>query len=170
MPKYFVLLAISGLISLSSCDGGEKQGSSEPKKVEAEPAVNLSNMDWLIGSWIGQLDSTTTTEIWNKTNNQKFIGRSGMIVENDTNYFEKLTLEVIDGEVYYIADVAENKEAVSFKLISTRPNHFIFENAEHDFPQRIIYTFNEPNDLRIELKGKVDSVRKEMEIFYKKVN
>ena len=44
-----------------------------------------------------------------------------------------------DGDVFYVAKPSQNAAETFFKLVKSSPNEAIFENPEHDFPQRIIY-------------------------------
>ena len=70
-----------------------------------------------------------------------------MIVNHDTIFSEKISLENRAGGLFYIPTVnnQNNGQAVSFKLISNTNGEYVFENKEHDFPQRIIYK-NPAND------------------------
>ena len=54
-------------------------------------------------------------------------------------YVEKLKLVIKDNNIYYVADVPENKHPVDFKLIEISEMTFTCENPEHDFPKRIRY-------------------------------
>ena len=57
-----------------------------------------------------------------------------------------------DGEVYYIAKPSRQPEA-SFKLIKAGPQELIFENPQHDFPQRIIYRLAGDGSLVARIEG-----------------
>jgi len=41
---------------------------------------------------------------------------------------------VKNNDVFYVADVKENKGLVYFKLTAISSSGFVYENAEHDFP------------------------------------
>ena len=57
----------------------------------------------------------------------------------DTVSFEKLKLIVKDENVFYIADVPENKGPVYFRVTEIWETSFTCENPEHDFPKKITY-------------------------------
>ena len=57
----------------------------------------------------------------------------------DTVFLEKIQIVSKNGNIYYVADVKENKAPVYFKFTSLTPDGFVCENPEHDFPKRIEY-------------------------------
>ncbi len=59
-----------------------------------------------------------------------------------------------DSGIYYISKPSENKEETSFKLIKLSSNEVIFENPEHDFPQRIMYRLEKDKSLFARIEGK----------------
>ena len=170
MPQLRMYLFFAILVGLYSC-GESSTNTSTSKPIDeavVQKEVTLSNLDWINGKWIGEINGTPIVENWTKLSTVKFNGKSYTILENDTNIVEILALEVIDGEIYYSADVEENKEIVSFRLISEKPNQFIFENKENDFPTRIRYTYQEPNNLHVVISGNIEGERKEIDFYFKK--
>lgn len=65
-------------------------------------------------------------------------------------------LRIIENEtgIYYISKPSENKEETAFKLIKFNNNEVVFENPEHDFPQRIIYKLEKGTSLFARIEGK----------------
>jgi hypothetical protein len=59
----------------------------------------------------------------------------------------------VEGVPYYIVTIPPKKEPVLFKLIQGDDHNAIFENREHDFPQRISYVLQPNNTLRVKLEG-----------------
>lgn len=58
---------------------------------------------------------------------------------------EHMTIEAEkDAIVMYVlnydAKLAAEQPVVGFKLVEEKPNRLVFENPQHDYPQRIIYT------------------------------
>jgi hypothetical protein len=98
---------------------------------------------WLEGRWEQQSASDTITEVWEKMKKGQYQGmgsetRGGKIV-----FSEKLALERKEGTLYYVATVEgqNNGQPVYFKYSGGMNDVHIFENRQHDFPQRIIYHF-----------------------------
>lgn len=46
------------------------------------------------------------------------------------------------------------QEEASFKLVKLEKNLAVFENPEHDFPQRIIYKLEDGETLKARIEGK----------------
>jgi hypothetical protein len=53
--------------------------------------------------------------------------------------FEFMRVEQRGDDVFFTAKPKENKEETPFKLIKSAAYEAIFENPDHDFPQRVIY-------------------------------
>lgn len=90
--------------------------------------------DELEGCWVRE--DAKVMECWTKTDDG-FIGE-GLAIRGhgDTTQFERLRITTEGGNRVYIADVDENEGAVSFPETNTP---WLFENPEHDMPQRIRY-------------------------------
>jgi hypothetical protein len=58
---------------------------------------------------------------------------------NDTAFVEKLKLVIKDDNIYYVADIVENKQPVYFRFTSLTNDGFVCENPQHDFPKKISY-------------------------------
>jgi hypothetical protein len=104
--------------------------------------VDFSQFLWLEGDWIQVDNEGKLQESWRLSGDTMLIGFSSMIQGKDTLFFEKLSIEVRGYSYYYIPEVRDqnNGQAVLFKMTEANPGKFVFENKEHDFPQRIVYT------------------------------
>ena len=68
---------------------------------------------------------------------------SGRTVKNGkTTDYEFLRIEQREDAIYYVAKPRFNPQETAFKLKTWSANEFVFENPEHDFPQRILYKIN----------------------------
>ena len=79
------------------------------------------------------------SEKWTRVSGEE---RSGVGITKDgetTIFTEKLRIIVKDRQLWYVADVPENKEPVYFKMTVISDNEFICDNPEHDFPKKIHY-------------------------------
>lgn len=101
----------------------------------------IDKAEWMLGEWTLQQGEEKMLERWSRSNDTLFEGASFSIIGTDTVWSEKMTLSEINNEVFYNALVADQNEgkAVSFKLVSSSEGKLLFENPEHDFPQRILY-------------------------------
>ena len=101
----------------------------------------FKKLEWLIGNWnrTDVKQGKIATESWVKVAAYEFKGTGVVVKGKDTVFVEKLKLIVKDNDIFYVADVKENRGLVYFKLTAINSSGFICENAEHDFPKRISY-------------------------------
>jgi hypothetical protein len=115
---------------------------------------DFSKLDWLAGRWyrtnakIGR----TGYEVWKKNSDKEWIGKGIAMKGTDTLFVEKLKLVSKDGNIYYVADVPQNKSEVLFKFTELNDHGFVCENPQHDFPKKIAYTL-EGNKLKAIISG-----------------
>jgi hypothetical protein len=131
---------------------------------------SINKLDWLLGTWKNASSEGTLYEIWNKSSDSVYSGHGFMIVNNDTVFSERISLQQQGSHLYYIPTVKNQNEgkAVSFKLISDVRGEFIFENKEHDFPQRIIYKFLSPDSLYARVEGTDKGTFRKEEFYLRK--
>jgi len=130
MKKLLLLFTAFILLSAISC--------REEKKKAADP---LEKAAWLIGTWENDSRAGKLSETWSRSANG-FKGMGAFTAGSDTIFSEKLGLIEEDGDLYYVATVKDqnNGEAVTFPLLNATADQLVFENKEHDFPQKIVYT------------------------------
>ena len=106
------------------------------------PPNSISELQWMAGKWIKESDSSVTTsiEVWEKTSETEMDGYGLTMDDGDTIFYERLQIIEEDDQLYYLADVGEG--IVKFKLNESDNNKWVFENLEHDFPKKIIYTYD----------------------------
>ena len=82
-------------------------------------------------------------EIWKKTDKSLYTGRGVKVALRDTTLLESLKLSYHDDNTWYIPTVPDQNNAlpVSFKMVQSSENKMVFENPDHDFPQRILYQY-----------------------------
>lgn len=103
------------------------------------PAV-AADLDFLTGHWRSAPGDRVTEEIWSDGAGGLFLGVNRTLVEGRAQAFEFLRIAYDDaGEGQYCAQ-PNGGPATCFRLMATGEGFAVFENAEHDFPQRIRYT------------------------------
>lgn len=144
-----ILLVCFGIVSCKNKRQAITENSSEiPEK--------LVLAEWLIGKWENELDGTHVTEIWEK-GGDALLGKSYSIRNKDTVSSERIRLQQEGDKLYYIPVVKNQNEGqlVKFALISSTDHQLIFENPDHDFPQKISYTLINKDSLLAEISGTV---------------
>jgi hypothetical protein len=114
----------------------------------------IERLAWLKGCWAGANGNSEFTEQWMKPAANTMIGMGRTIRGDKVLSYEFLLLKQDEkGSIYYVAKPSGQDEA-SFKLVKSGPNEAIFENPEHDFPQRVIYRLNADGSLFARIEGK----------------
>ncbi|MEO6130655.1 MAG: DUF6265 family protein [Saprospiraceae bacterium] len=100
--------------------------------------------NWLVGTWeMRRSAGGTRLEIWSPYHEESLVGLGLIFTDKDTTMLEQIQLEFREPDYFYIATVPEqnNGQPIEFKLVKSEVNKYTFENALHDFPQRIVYQF-----------------------------
>jgi hypothetical protein len=119
----------------------------------AAQAQTLESLHWLKGCWRTDApreaeSGAQITEVWLAPPMPAMIGYSYTVGEGETQGWEAMRIEMSDGAPVFLG-MPSGGAAVRFPLSETmvytgnpRRNHHgvTFENAEHDYPQRIVYT------------------------------
>jgi hypothetical protein len=74
--------------------------------------------------------------------------------------FEFLRLEARPDGVYYVAQPG-GKPPVAFKWDGKSETEVVFENPQHDFPKRIIYSRNADGSVKARVDGGAGSAKAE---------
>jgi hypothetical protein len=92
---------------------------------------------FMTGSWKSESDGMRMEEHWTSAAGGLMLGMHRDVGRKTS--FEFLRIEQAeDGSLVYQAQPA-GRPATPFKLKSMSESKVVFENADHDFPQRIIY-------------------------------
>lgn len=111
---------------------------------------------WVLeGLWRMETGKGPIFEEWSKTDDSTLTGRSFRVNGADTLILENIRLVHDSDGIAYIPAVANQNDGkpVRFELAEYENNRFAFENPEHDFPQRIIYTVVTADSLVARIEG-----------------
>lgn len=107
--------------------------------VAASPAASVDDLGWLAGDWVSEADGRWTEESWAPPRGGVMLGygRSGR--GDALREFEFIRIaRGEDGAPAYIA-MQQGGTPVAFALVRHDAASATFENAAHDYPQRIAY-------------------------------
>ena len=112
---------------------------------------------WLIGEWKCEQDGQTVLEKWEKVNNYSFKGSSFLVENGKKTLMETIELAKAEDGIYYIPKVKDQNsgKAVLFKLTFKNGTEVVFENPEHDFPQKIKYQKINKDSIEAEISGNI---------------
>lgn len=128
------------------------------QKKETVETDKIKLADWLIGNWENTSPEGILTENWQKLNDSTFNASSYFIKGKDTLHFETIVLAQKGETLTYFATVKGQNEdkAVSFPSTAETADKLVFENAKHDYPQKITYTKGVNNTLTAEISGNLN--------------
>jgi uncharacterized protein DUF6265 len=118
-----------------------------------EQKFSVSDLAWMGGCWEAKSKGREINEQWMKPAGQTMLGMGRTVAQGRTVEYEFMQIrEDKDGAIYYIARPSGQSEA-SFKLIKLQNREAVFENLEHDFPQRVIYRLQSDGSLFARIEG-----------------
>jgi len=124
----------------------------------------------LQGVWKMVTKRGVICEEWRKVNSNYLQSKGYMIKGNDTITNERVALTNVGEDIYYTSTVENqnNKQPIAFKMTKADNNSFVFENAQHDFPKRIVYTLISADSLNAYIDDGIDGSKKRQNFYYKK--
>jgi hypothetical protein len=114
---------------------------------------NLNDLSFLAGCWELNRDGREINEQWMKPSGGVMLGMGRTVANGNVREYEFTQIrQDKDGAIYYVARPSGQTEA-SFKLVKLQNKEAVFENLEHDFPQRIIYRLEPDGSLLAHIEG-----------------
>lgn len=110
------------------------------------------SLAWLEGHWRGVTDGVATTEQWLAPAPGALLGlhsdvRSGRLVS-----WEFLRIGTTEEGTFYYAS-PRSAPPTAFRLVEQGEGRVVFENRQHDFPQRILYWLDAEGALHARIEG-----------------
>lgn len=115
--------------------------SLQAQPVSKKTKMNFEKLYWLEGNWV-RVDNEpdqSSIELWLKKSQYELTGKGITLKSKDTLFVEKLKIIVQKDDIFYVSDVPENPQPVSFKFTKVSSSGFVCENPQHDFPKKIEY-------------------------------
>jgi len=120
---------------------------------------DFQELDKLLGVWKTEKKNGFLYESWQKISDSEFQGKSFKIVGADTVVLERVRLAQDQGLsiVYAVRVDGENSgQETLFYLKKVTGGDYIFENLQHDFPKRIVYTIPKRDTLHAYIEGEIE--------------
>jgi hypothetical protein len=136
-----LILAASVTLTASSCAGPDTL-SKEFERFE--------------GKWISEDENGSYIEVWRMGTSAITEGYAYTLKGSDSTFHEMLAIAATDSGIYYLVNVPGQNggETVGFKMAApSNSNEIIFENASHDFPKKISYTFTGSDSIHVVVSG-----------------
>ena len=120
--------------------------------LNAKVDLLINKISWLSGCWKMIEGDLTIRELWMTASGGMMIGMSQSVSNDKTSGFEFLRIEEQDGKLVYTA-IPSGQTETSFYQVELNDTLAVFENLEHDFPQRIIYTLINKDSLNARVEA-----------------
>ena len=142
------VLLLTGMVLGS--DGASAEEKEKQRKAKA------TDLAWMAGCWQSLAGEPGSGEHWSPPAGGTLIGSGRTIKDSKTVAHEFLVIkETDDGGLVYVAAPAAQTGTVFF-LSLLREKEVIFENPQHDFPQRIMYRLHESGKLLARIEGIIE--------------
>lgn len=110
-----------------------------PGPALAQGADPLAAAAWLAGCWAAEGQETGSGEHWTAPAGGTMLGVGRTVKNGKTVDFEFMQLRsTAEGKLNFVALPSGQRET-TFAQVSNTPEALVFENLQHDFPQRVIY-------------------------------
>lgn len=156
MKLNIIFLSAAVFVLMASCKMGTTTTQPDGKQPTKKTYYNLAKAGWFLGEWGNTSKEGELTERWIKENDSVYHGESYFVVgSRDTVFSEHVRLEDANGKLAYIVTVPgqNNEQPVRFEMTSSNESQVIFENPQHDFPNKIIYNKVGNDSLVAEISG-----------------
>jgi len=94
---------------------------------------------WMAGAWRGTVDGVSMEEHWTTADGNVMVGMHRDVRAGGKASFEFMRIEKSAGGALVYQAMPGGRPATPFTLKESSEQRVVFENAAHDFPQRIIY-------------------------------
>ena len=118
----------------------------------AAPAADVSRLGWLEGRWIGEKDGVSIEELWTAPRGGALLGLHSDVKAGRLVSWEFFRIaDSGEGLVYFASP--RSAPPTPFKLVEIEERRAVFENRQHDFPQRILYWLDAQGALHARIEG-----------------
>ncbi len=141
--KALTVLPLLGLALLLALSPHAQSGSD---------AATLDKLAWMAGAWGGTESGVEMEEHWLAPRGGLLLGLHRDVFPNGRAFFEYLRIEQsADGITYWASPLG--RPATPFRLKELGDKRVVFENPEHDWPQRILYWRGDDGALHARVEG-----------------
>jgi hypothetical protein len=153
------LIALIALIVLLACAGAP---AAAARAGDPDLAAGLAELAWLAGCWEGTHDERRFEEVWLAPDAGTMIGMGRTVADGRTIAHEFLQIRSEGDRLVDIALPSGQAEMI-FTAVAISADRIVFENPDHDFPQRIAYQHESDGSLLAWIEGERDGQRRRIE-------
>jgi hypothetical protein len=135
---------------------------------ETQPK-GIERVAWLEGCWEMVSPQRTVEEQWMAPRGGSMLGMSRTVREGKLVEYELVVLREEEDRLAYHAHPSGQASTI-FLSNSVSDTMAVFENAEHDFPQRVGYRCVRPDSLLAWIEGTIDGKSRRVEFAYRRTD
>lgn len=145
--RLFIAVALAALVS----------------RAASAAETDLAKLSWLEGCWASDGGEPGSGERWMSVAGKGLLGISNTIRQGRVVESERMEIgDLPDGRFAFVAHPSAQASA-TFLLLRISDTEVVFENLEHDSPQRIVYAKDGEAKLRARIEGTQDGVLRVIE-------
>ena len=119
----------------------------------ADGRAQLASLAWMAGTWSGAQDGVASEEHWTSPAGGGLVGMHKDVRDGKMAGFEFLRVEIDAADRVCYVSSPGGAPPTSFCAREIGPQRVVFENLQHDFPQRILYWLDDTGKLHARIEG-----------------
>jgi hypothetical protein len=135
--------------------------------VASAQGLLIDHVKWLQGCWQATRGEAIIEEQWMGPRGSTMLGMSRTVRGGKTAEYELVLIKEHDGALAYEAHPSGQPPA-TFLSTATSDGSVVFENAKHDFPQRVGYRRDGPDGLQAWIEGEVNGKSRRVDFAYRR--
>jgi hypothetical protein len=139
------MVRLGGWIALFFAAFGSAAASAE--------GADLSKLSWLGGCWQSVGAESGSGEQWTMPAGGAMLGIGRTIKQGKMMTYEFLQIRTLENGVLAYVAQPSGQNTAAFPVLQLTDNEVVFQNLEHDFPQRIIYRLEGTTKLAARIEG-----------------
>ena len=129
--------------------------------------AEIARLNWLHGCWLSESGTRTVDEQWMAPRGGAMLGMSRTVQDGTLREYELVVIRQTAGGLAYEAHPA-GQPAATFPMKELGESSVLFENPQHDFPQRIGYRRDARDRLTAWIEGTSGGRTRRVEFPYRR--
>jgi len=130
-------------------------------------SLSVERVQWLQGCWRSVRGETTIEEQWMVPRGATMLGMGRTVRGGKTVEYEMVLIKEHNGRLAYEAHPSGQPTA-TFTAATVADGSVVFENPQHDFPQRVGYRRNGADALEAWIEGQANGKSRRVDFSYQR--
>ena len=155
--RAFVSLLFLSLVAIEAACAPPRSETARSTPAQsprpAAPQTQAARLAWMEGRWGGTADGVEMEEQWSSSAGGALLGMHKDVKGGSMTSFEFMRIDTApkEGLVYFASP--RSAPVTPFVLLELGDKRVVFENKDHDFPQRILYWLDAAGALHARVEG-----------------